>query len=138
MSLVSWSLCPGSLGNFSQGISADQGVANWEARRKIGAICRQCPAIYLNDTGPSFQAALKLFKTFGDFPGICINWSKSVLFPLDDQASAFASPSPLRWVTEFCYLGIQVTRDVSQYYSHNHFPCSSSLRTRGQRGLDSR
>lgn len=43
--------------------------------------------LYLNDAGPSLVAALEIFDKFGNFSGIRINWSKSVLFPLDNQPS---------------------------------------------------
>lgn len=55
--------------------------------------------IYLNDVGPSHLAALQVFDTFGS--GIQINWSKSIFFPIDDQAIWLGFPSQLDWVEEF-------------------------------------
>lgn len=68
--------------------------------------------LYLKDAGPSLLAALRIFDEFGLFSGIKINWSKSILFPVDDRAVSLGSPTPLRWVEEFRYLGIQVTKKV--------------------------
>lgn len=44
--------------------------------------------LYLNDAGLSLSAALKLFDTFGTFSGLRINWSKSIIFPIEDGAPA--------------------------------------------------
>lgn len=47
--------------------------------------------LYLNDVGPSLLAVLETFEIFGRFSGVRINWSKSVIFPLEEQASALAT-----------------------------------------------
>lgn len=72
-----------------------------------------CALLYLNDAGPSLTAALELFDKFGTLSGIRINWSKSVLFSLDNQAPATTNPTPLKWVTDFKYLGVKMARDTA-------------------------
>lgn len=52
--------------------------------------------LYLNYAGLSLLATLRIFDNFGNFSGIKINWSKSVLFPIDENAPRTAAPSPLR------------------------------------------
>lgn len=54
--------------------------------------------LYLNDPGPSLSAALTIFDMFGSFSGMRINWSKSILFLIDDQVINLAPSSPLQWV----------------------------------------
>lgn len=78
------------------------------------------------------DAALELFDNFGTFSGIRINWSKSLLFPLDSQPTAGTGPSSLKWVTEFKYLGIRVVRDTAQYYNQNVLPLLRLIREKCQ------
>lgn len=84
--------------------------------------------LYLNDVGPSLLAVLEAFEIFGRFSAVRINWSKSVNFPLDDQASALASPSPLHWLSQFKYLGVVVTRDITQFFTRNILPLLTLLK----------
>lgn len=42
--------------------------------------------LYLRDDGTSLQAALSVIDKFGHFSGICVNWGKSVIFPLHSGA----------------------------------------------------
>lgn len=42
--------------------------------------------LYLNDAGPLLLAAPKLFDTYRGFSFVHFNWSKSLLFFLDDDA----------------------------------------------------
>lgn len=62
--------------------------------------------LYLQDAGESLKAALEIFDTFGRFSGIRINWSKSIIFPLDPQVRDPSIEVPLLWVDQFKYLGI--------------------------------
>lgn len=77
---------------------------------------------YLNDAGPSLLAALGIFDRFGGFSGIQISWTKSVLF--HDGVIRGAALSPLRWVDEFCYLGVLVTKSPADYMSKKTFHLS--------------
>lgn len=83
--------------------------------------------LYLNDAGLSLSAALEIFDTFGSFFGIRINWSKSILFPIDRPID-LAPSSPLQWVEEFRYLGVQVTRRISEFFDRNFQPLLTSLK----------
>lgn len=50
--------------------------------------------LYLADVNSALRAALAIFDEFGHFSGVKINWSKSVLFPLDLGARASAAYTP--------------------------------------------
>lgn len=78
--------------------------------------------LYLQDAGLSLSAALEIFNKFGSISGIRINWSKSILFPLDNQTPPMPSPTLLQRVTEFKYLGVRVARETNQYYTLNILP----------------
>lgn len=82
--------------------------------------------LYLNNAGPFLFSALRIFHRFGSFSGIKMNWSKSILFSIDDQATALGSFTPLFWVEEFRYLGIQVTRKPTEFFRPKH-PTSTYL-----------
>lgn len=84
--------------------------------------------LYLQDAGPSLKAALEAFDQFGQFSGIRINWGKSVLFPLDTQARQSAAQTALKWVDEFVYLGIRVTRDPQSFRRLNLQPVVTRLK----------
>lgn len=59
-----------------------------------------------------------------------INWSKSVLFPLNLDARGSALATPLVWVEEFKYLGIKVSRDLNKFYDLNIHPVLLQLKDR--------
>lgn len=86
--------------------------------------------LYLNDAGPSLLAALCIFDTFGRYSGIKINWAKSILFPLDEGAIHGAASTPLRWVEEFCYLGVMITKHHSDYMEKNLLPALATLKSK--------
>lgn len=72
--------------------------------------------LYLNDAGLSLQGALDLMNAYSAVTGLRVNWSKSFLFPIDLGAQATAFPdTPLQWVTEFKYLGVVISRKVSDF-----------------------
>lgn len=86
--------------------------------------------LYLQDAGESLKAALVIFDTFGRFSGIRINWSKSIIFPLDPQVRDPSIEVPLLWVDQFKYLGIQVRRELISFIDLNLLPVLSQLWTR--------
>lgn len=47
--------------------------------------------LYLKDDGISLRTALSVINEFGRYSGVCINWGKSILFPLH---SGTDSPPP--------------------------------------------
>lgn len=76
-------------------------------------------------------ATLELFDTFGTYSGIHINWSKSVMFPLDSGARRMASASSLHWVDKFRHLGVQVSWDLTAFTVKNVYPLLLLLREQG-------
>lgn len=63
--------------------------------------------LFLNDAGPILQGALKILDSFSIVTGLKVNWSKSLLFPIDMEARRTASNDiPLQWVENFKYLGV--------------------------------
>lgn len=76
----------------------------------------------LQDAGLSLWAALKVFNEFEHFSGVKINWTKSIVFPLDLQARGASSQTSLLWVEEFKYLGIVVMRDLQAFRRLNLQP----------------
>lgn len=62
------------------------------------------------------------------WPRSRIDWSKSVLFPLDPQARREVSQTPLLWVKEFKYLGIVASRDLRDFLRLNMQPIVMRLK----------
>lgn len=83
--------------------------------------------LYLPDASDSLMAALDIINRFGGFSGIRINWNKSLLFPLSQQAPLPPSQTPLIWVSKFKYLGIEIQGDLSCYLAENVYPVLQQL-----------
>lgn len=79
--------------------------------------------LFLNDAGPSLQGVLDVLNKFAEVTGLRVNWSKSILFPID-QAAKTTSPShyPLQWVETFKYLGVHISTQEKDYISLNLAP----------------
>lgn len=84
--------------------------------------------VHLQDASSSLTAALDLFNMFGRFSGVCINWSKSFILPLDPPARLDVADIPLVWVDQFRYLGVQIQWDVASFFDLNLTPLFSQLR----------
>lgn len=79
--------------------------------------------LFLNDAGPSLKGALQVLNSFSAVRSLKVNWEKSLLFPIDFAARATADTDILlRWVEHFKYLGVVVSRQVSDYISLNLTP----------------
>lgn len=77
--------------------------------------------LYLQIPGPSLSAAFDLIQEFGDYSGFRINWSKSSLFPIDENVAVTgAYPIPLSG--SFRYLGIQIQLPISKFLKVNLSP----------------
>lgn len=79
--------------------------------------------LYLDDSADSLPTVLALIEHFGTFSGLCINWDKSQILPLD----SFPPPKdravlPLQRVDSIKYLGIQTTQDPADYIPLNIAP----------------
>lgn len=83
--------------------------------------------VYLEDASLSLKKALNIFERFGRFSGICINWGKSVLFPLHPSVPCPDTGTPLQWVDEFTYLGIKIRGPTGEFIEKNIYPLMSQL-----------
>lgn len=83
--------------------------------------------LYLRDSQQSLRAAPSIIDRFGAFSGIRVNWEKSLLFPLTDIPISADPPLPLKKVTKFKYLGIQIQSDPQSYLADNVYPILNQL-----------
>lgn len=87
--------------------------------------------IYLGDTDGSLKNMMRLITDFGSLSGFTINCNKSVLMPLDPLPNPLPDlAGTVQVVTEFRYLGIQVTPDPSQYITLNMVPLLRKFRSK--------
>ncbi len=77
--------------------------------------------LYLSNTETSIARAVELIRSFGQFSGYKINYSKSEAMPLTTNVSWTPTCSdPSRWSpSDFTYLGIHVIRSHSGLYKAN-------------------
>lgn len=72
--------------------------------------------IYLADPKSSLEILLDTVDDFGSYSGLRVNWTKSILLPVDDFPFPDISVrSRLLVVDRFTYLGVVVHRDVRQF-----------------------
>lgn len=70
---------------------------------------------------------MRLIADFGELSGFNVNWNESVLMPLAPLSRPLPdSAVDILRVTEFQYLGIQVTPDPGQYIKLIWFLCSTN------------
>lgn len=87
--------------------------------------------LFLNDVGPSPTGALQVLDSFAPITGLKVNWSKSLLFPIDPATREQASPDLLLlWVEHFCYLGVKISRKATDYMTLNLSPVIQEVRQR--------
>lgn len=83
--------------------------------------------LFLNDAGPSLQGALKILDSFLMVTGLKVNWSKSLLFPIDMEARSTASNDiSLLWVENFKYL-VVISLQASEFISLNLTPILEAI-----------
>lgn len=116
----------GTPGYFNQAILQGQRLEGRALGGEAVLICERCPALFEWCGSVSHSDPL----TLGSFSGIRINLSKSILFPIDDRSIDLAPSSPLQSVEEFRYLGVQVTKHISEFFDRNLHPPLTSLKTR--------
>lgn len=76
--------------------------------------------LFLNNAGPSLQGALQVLDSFATFTGLKVNWSKSLLLPIDQAAKTTTPPdTPLQWVDTFKYLEVLISSQASDFLSLN-------------------
>lgn len=80
--------------------------------------------LYLSDPGTSIPKALEIISSFGEISGYKINFTKSLLFPINDQARHMSFGAyPLKETRDsFTYLGVTITRKYSDLFKHNLKP----------------
>lgn len=66
---------------------------------------------------------MQVLNSFSSVTGLRVNWTKSLLFPIDPAARDTAPTDiPLQWVENFKYLGVVVSRRASDYLPLNLSP----------------
>lgn len=86
-------------------------------------------SLFLNDAGPSLQGPLQILNSFSSITGLKVNWTKSLLFPIDIKARNTAPPDiSLQWVENFKYLGVVISRQASEFISLNFTPVLKDIR----------
>lgn len=89
--------------------------------------------LYLADAGPSLRAALHVITAFGAYSGLQINWAKSQILPLDLGApNSEQATLPLARASKIKYLGIQISRSISEYIALNIEPLFTTLKLKTQ------
>ena len=87
--------------------------------------------LFLNDADSSLTGALQILNSFSAVTGLRVNWSKSLLFPIDPAARTTApSDIPLQWVESFKYLGLVISRQASDFLPLNLSPVVQETRMR--------
>lgn len=76
------------------------GYYRWPTRGQTLLICRGNPLVsdVCNDASSSLHQPLNIIEEFGSYPGVRINWDKSVLLPLYPSCSKIDMGSPLCWM----------------------------------------
>ena len=85
--------------------------------------------MYLGDTAASLRTAMGIIGEFGSFSGFNINWSKSILMPIDplrEQLPVGAEQMTIS--SSFCYLGVVVSPDTAEYLQLNLGPLLAKQR----------
>lgn len=76
--------------------------------------------LYLQHAETSLLEALHILDDYSLYSGLKINWDKSCVSLLDPTLiSKQIFLLPLKWVMQFSYLGIQVSRSVMDVYILN-------------------
>lgn len=79
--------------------------------------------LFLEDTDSSLIAAFEVIKRYGSYSGLTINWSKSVLMPIDGQSMVGRDLGvPLVCSDTFRYLGVEISVDLTRYEKLNLDP----------------
>lgn len=77
--------------------------------------------LYIQDPERHLSPILREVVRFGCMSGLCVNWSKSIIFPITPCTSQFEPEFPLQWSTEAVrYLGIRVHTDVEVVLKENY------------------
>lgn len=74
--------------------------------------------LFLNDPGPSLQAALGILSGFTACSGLKVNLDKSQILPIDTVAQPLSDPNlPLILANKIKYLGIYISSSTDDYYT---------------------
>lgn len=84
--------------------------------------------LYLGDVEASLTNVMKIIQHFGSLSGFSINWSKSIILPVDEpMVDLPVSARPLKVVSSFKYLGIHVSVNPKKYLEDNLLPLFKKL-----------
>lgn len=61
--------------------------------------------------------ALSVIDRFGHYSVICVNWGKSIVFPLHPGLDPLPSNAELLRVSQLKYLGVEIHRDLKKFVS---------------------
>lgn len=79
--------------------------------------------LFLGDTCSSLENVMSLIETYGSFSGYKINWSKSVLMPIDSEIQRLqGAAAPITIAHSFKYLGIVISKTIQEYIAQNMNP----------------
>lgn len=80
--------------------------------------------LFLRDPRTSLQAALRILDRFASFSGLRVNWTKSLILPVEPEAQKKKDHDglPLQWVSAITYLGVKVTAKIRDYIPQNLLP----------------
>lgn len=112
-----------------------QGIQGFKRKRGVDKVALYADDIllFLADTQESLETAMRIVREFGNFSGLLINWEKSVILPIDTLCEPLPhQASQVQVVRHMKYLGINITRDPSQYISGNLVPLMKKLKQKCQ------
>uniref|UniRef100_A0A803K472 Reverse transcriptase domain-containing protein n=1 Tax=Xenopus tropicalis TaxID=8364 RepID=A0A803K472_XENTR len=83
--------------------------------------------LYLANPHQALTSALDIINNHTIFSGLKINWSKSVILPIDTPPNPPNQTNQLNWVTSFKYLGVWIHGDLKKYIDLNINPTMRTL-----------
>ncbi|CAJ0947220.1 unnamed protein product [Ranitomeya imitator] len=91
--------------------------------------------LFLADPVASLEGAIGIIERFGSVSGLRINWSKSILFKVDDVDWEPLEDGRLEVTSKFKYLGIWVSMPVTDYIHENLTPILGALKAKADAWL---
>lgn len=120
---------------LAQSIRLDPQIHGYQTKTTTNKISLYADDILLYVTKPhcSIPSILKKIETFGKFSGYRINWTKSILMPVNPTPQSTLARFPFKVSTDrFTYLGIEVTKQLSHLIQSNFSPLLDQLREKIQ------
>lgn len=117
---------PSSLSPSCSGLLGRWGVEVGQITEKL-SLYADDTLLYLPDTTASLEEALRVIDQFGSFSRVCINWTKSMLFPLSRSLPPLPAHIPLKVFTKFRFWGIEIQDNLHAYLRDNGYPILQQL-----------